>query len=813
MGKLCQKIFFGPLRAVEIEHLHERLWYAITESLLAMTIFRDDFDTSFALLFGTMLFLKVFHWLARDRVEYMEQSPSVTRMFHVRMVALLGLLFEFDIFLATFAVEVLLIDHNRKGIMIMFASEFFILTASLWSTIAKYLINCQDMRSEEPWEAKSMYVFFVDLATDFFKLVTYIACFGLILSFYGLPLNIIRDIYMTGRSFFGRLRDFVKYRAATRNMDTRFPDATRADLSSMSDGTCIICREEMVARGGELSQGIEPTSPVPPQTTASSSGLNETPKKLPCGHIFHFHCLRSWLERQQSCPTCRRTVFAPLGAATAAEGAAPPLAQGGEQPAVGAPREQLRDGTAIPQQDDQAANAAQAARARMQSLLQQLQSDAQRTRQDGQRVQPAQPQAAETRDARQAGPSEGVSTQSQARHALIQSLFGAYENGPVGRRAGDIGSAQSASTEHALPSATKDSSRERSQEENILIKHIPPAPWTFDGAGTCQPRRESSAAGKRVRIAEDEHVGGGKASQRQQAGGPDAASEVQQASTSANDTSSKEIDAPVDPSDAREAARAAALRRFEKMKRSNGDASAQTTSAGPSDLASILMSAGEGAQSGGPQATAAAASKPDKAPLPSDPRLIPLFDPSNVEDFDAHHAPRLPFPVLDRGRNNDMQAPRRRNGTPLLETPLPSTLPLSISTDEMTRLSRQTRQGLEERLRLLYRVENTVTGLVEELTRALSAIPSDDAVDDEQSGVTETATATATAMAVDGSDHVQSGSSALPAAAASKGKAPAEGVHASDLRPPPSSATPPSSAGDTHAEQTREAGVPFLSDP
>jgi E3 ubiquitin-protein ligase synoviolin len=24
---------------------------------------------------------------------------------------------------------------------------------------------------------------------------------------------------------------------------------------------------------------------------------------LPCGHIFHFHCLRSWLERQQTCPT------------------------------------------------------------------------------------------------------------------------------------------------------------------------------------------------------------------------------------------------------------------------------------------------------------------------------------------------------------------------------------------------------------------------------------------------------------------------------------------------------------------------------
>ena len=28
-------------------------------------------------------------------------------------------------------------------------------------------------------------------------------------------------------------------------------------------------------------------------------------KKLPCNHIFHRSCLRSWFQRQQTCPTCR----------------------------------------------------------------------------------------------------------------------------------------------------------------------------------------------------------------------------------------------------------------------------------------------------------------------------------------------------------------------------------------------------------------------------------------------------------------------------------------------------------------------------
>lgn len=32
-------------------------------------------------------------------------------------------------------------------------------------------------------------------------------------------------------------------------------------------------------------------------------------KKLPCGHIFHTTCLRSWFQRQQTCPTCRLNIL------------------------------------------------------------------------------------------------------------------------------------------------------------------------------------------------------------------------------------------------------------------------------------------------------------------------------------------------------------------------------------------------------------------------------------------------------------------------------------------------------------------------
>lgn len=145
-GKACQRIFFGALRAIEIEHLYERSWYAVTESLLAMTMFRDEFDSSFVILFGTLLFLKVFHWLSADRIEFMEQSPSVSRLFHARMISILWTLFWLDTFLVAFAVEILIIDQKKVGIMIMFASE-----VSAWSrTLKSYLATDLSLQPQCP---------------------------------------------------------------------------------------------------------------------------------------------------------------------------------------------------------------------------------------------------------------------------------------------------------------------------------------------------------------------------------------------------------------------------------------------------------------------------------------------------------------------------------------------------------------------------------------------------------------------------------------------------------------------------------------
>ena len=65
----------------------------------------------------------------------------------------------------------------------------------------------------------------------------------------------------------------------------------------------------------------------------------ESAKVLPCGHFFHYTCLRSWLEQSNSCPICRASLAAipPMPARAAAGAVAGAAAAGSLHQWLGAP--------------------------------------------------------------------------------------------------------------------------------------------------------------------------------------------------------------------------------------------------------------------------------------------------------------------------------------------------------------------------------------------------------------------------------------------------------------------------------------------
>lgn len=396
-----QRLLYGPLRPIETEQLYERAWFAVTETCLAMTIFRGELGGWFLVMFVLLLVGKVWGWIGEGRVEYLEQQPPANpRLFHIRLALSLVLSVLFNASMLRYCVNVV-IEEARADMMIMFGFEFAILTILSTSTTLRYSIalteiyithkqvkaKMEERRAEiraarveaireharagasspptdlpdendvneleidvPGWEEKGRWVFYLDLLTDFLKLVVYLLFFAILLRFFGLPIHILRDVVVTMRSFARRIMDFLRYRNATRDMNERYPDATAEEVAR--EDVCIICREEMTST--QPAAGPEGEAAPRPAATAQRVPDRLRPKKLPCGHILHFACLRSWLERQQNCPTCRRPVVVPQRTQGAAAnvnnlpgnfgGAAQPNGVGGNQMPgqPGAPGEQPR---------------------------------------------------------------------------------------------------------------------------------------------------------------------------------------------------------------------------------------------------------------------------------------------------------------------------------------------------------------------------------------------------------------------------------------------------------------------------------------
>ncbi|XP_050443055.1 E3 ubiquitin-protein ligase synoviolin B [Adelges cooleyi] len=294
LGKLAGKLFFGTLRAAETERLIEKAWYAITETCLAFTIFKDDLSPKFVALFTLLLFLKCFHWLAEDRVDYMERTPVISYLFHIRIWFLLSLLTIADIYFVHDAYTTTI--TKGPSVQLVFGFEYALLITLAMNAAVKYILHALDVHSDTFWENKAVLLLYLEFFIGFCKAVMYVIFLAIMVRTYTIPLFAFRPMYHTLRNFKKVFQDLVLSRKAIHNMNTLYPDATAEDFQT-TENVCIICREDMT-------------------DTAA--------KKLPCNHIFHTSCLRSWFQRHQTCPTCRLDILRSTPAPSANNPATPP---------------------------------------------------------------------------------------------------------------------------------------------------------------------------------------------------------------------------------------------------------------------------------------------------------------------------------------------------------------------------------------------------------------------------------------------------------------------------------------------------------
>ncbi|XP_053934616.1 E3 ubiquitin-protein ligase AMFR [Cuculus canorus] len=285
VAKLIQYMVFGPLRVSERQHLKDKFWNFIFYKFIfifgVLNVQTVEEVVMWCLWFSGLVFLHLMVQLCKDRFEYLSFSPTTPMSSHIRVLSLLIAMLLACCGLAVVC-GVIGYTHGMHTLAFM-AAESLLVTVRTAHVILRYVIHLWDLNHEGTWEGKGTYVYYTDFVMELTLLSLDLMHHIHMLLFGNIWLSMASlVIFMQLRYLFHevqrRIRRHKNYLRVVGNMEARFAVATPEELAVNNDD-CAICWDSM-----------------------------QSARKLPCGHLFHNSCLRSWLEQDTSCPTCRMSL-------------------------------------------------------------------------------------------------------------------------------------------------------------------------------------------------------------------------------------------------------------------------------------------------------------------------------------------------------------------------------------------------------------------------------------------------------------------------------------------------------------------------
>jgi len=289
--KFIQKIVFGQLRMIERQHLKEKFWNFVFYKFIfifgVMNVETISEILVWVTWFAATVFLLLLTKLCRDRFEFLSFSPNTPMFYHYKVCALLFTILCSCIAMAVSCVmqssPFYLISKEEMDLheIVFMLTECVMIFIKTTHVIIRYGIHLKDIQQEELWEQKATILYHVDLVMEVSNLVVKLIHHVHMLLSNSVWLSMASlVICMQLRYIFveiqKRFKKHKNYRRVVANMEAQFPEATQQQILENEDH-CAICWETM-----------------------------ESARRLPCGHLFHSPCLRSWLEQDTSCPTCRK---------------------------------------------------------------------------------------------------------------------------------------------------------------------------------------------------------------------------------------------------------------------------------------------------------------------------------------------------------------------------------------------------------------------------------------------------------------------------------------------------------------------------
>jgi autocrine motility factor receptor len=284
-GKLIQRVVFGQLRVSEQQNIKEKFWnfvfYKFVFIFGVLNVQYMDEIMLWCSWFSLLGFLSLLAQLCKDRFVYLSFSPTTPKWTHIRLLLLLVTVLggSSALLLVSFVVG----KYAGISTFAIMASECLLVFVRTLYVLVRYSIHLWDLNHDGVWENRSILIYYTEfvfemvaLVVDFFNYLHMLFCGPYFLSLASLV--IIMQLRFLFTEIKRRFRKHKNYLQVVRLMELNFPMALPTELQTYSDD-CAICWEKM-----------------------------DSARRLPCGHLFHNFCLRSWLEQDTSCPTCRTSL-------------------------------------------------------------------------------------------------------------------------------------------------------------------------------------------------------------------------------------------------------------------------------------------------------------------------------------------------------------------------------------------------------------------------------------------------------------------------------------------------------------------------
>ena len=273
------RFWLGGLRDLELETVFERMRWGLTETCLALTMFRQEITIKGTAMFLTLVLGKGLHWAVDMRGKHLGQTEELltiaegadgtrrvrARASHVKFFVLAYALYLGDL-VAVWYCATECAEHG-PSVHILFGFEAAVLSVSASTTLGLYCLHALDSTmqtlmalwaddgastnrnrgaaageaaegaadkdsSSEPstierlaavWkELRGTYTLTLDLLSQAAKFLCYLLFFAIVFTYYGMPINIFRELYISYQELRRKISAFMSYWRLFRDLDTKF---------------------------------------------------------------------------------------------------------------------------------------------------------------------------------------------------------------------------------------------------------------------------------------------------------------------------------------------------------------------------------------------------------------------------------------------------------------------------------------------------------------------------------------------------------------------------------------------------------------